>query len=117
MLMATEYEAAFDGIPLQGPEGIATVRISLAAIVGPPNGPLGRRVSKTRHGTMAMKCEGADGSELAAMCRCPVLALARCMDSNGTCQFCSGVSSSAKAFRQNSRPANTTKVFILIAAS
>src|ERR1700748_27844 len=41
---------------LQELAGTAELRVSLAAISGPPKGPLALRVSATRHGVTGMNC-------------------------------------------------------------
>ena len=54
----SEYAVAVLGMPAQGPEGIAKLRVWPAESSGPPNGPSALRVSTIRHGVTAKNCTG-----------------------------------------------------------
>src|SRR5271156_3023551 len=54
----SEYATAVLGIPEHGPEGMAKLRVWLAASSGPPKGPSALRVSTTRQGVTVKYCIG-----------------------------------------------------------
>ena len=58
----SEYAKAFEGIP-QLPAGIVKLRIVSAEKAGPPNGPLGFRVSTRRHGVTGTKRSPPDDDD------------------------------------------------------
>ena len=62
-----EYACAELGM-LQRLCGIANVRVAPPAMVGPPKGPAALRVSATRHGVTAMKCNGVAGAAPVVKC-------------------------------------------------
>src|SRR5438270_1624491 len=99
--MLNEYAAALPGIPTHGPAGTLYVRVSPWLMIGPPNAPFAFRVSRTRHGTMVMKCDAAEGTAFgfgwsarsATRIGC-VSAIVPRICSNGTGQSRSGTRSS-----------------------
>jgi hypothetical protein len=63
----SEYAEAFVGMP-QALEGIGIVRVVPAAMYGPPKGPLGLRVSMTRHGATVSNWSAGGGAETVNAC-------------------------------------------------
>src|SRR5580698_194619 len=58
-VILSEYAAASAGM-LQAPCGIGKLRSTPPCSMGPPNCPLGLRVSTTRHGGAATNCSGGE---------------------------------------------------------